>query len=107
MTVTFCEVFGDPAATLRVTGLGLTAKPVVLPLPIVRLTVKLKDPDAVFTVTVPVSVPVVKTDEFALTDMLPNCPSDACSQLCPEFVWTDTLLTCTATPLLRMLTGTD
>src|SRR5258706_136297 len=108
VTVTLFESFGDPAASLKLTGVGLVAKPVVLPLPIVRVAVKLNGPDAVFTVTVPVSLPPENTAAFALTNTLPKVPpTDACSQLCPEFVVTDTLLTCTAMPLLVMLTGTD
>src|SRR5713101_4261148 len=43
--VTFCDVVPDPAATLKVTGLGLAARPnPPPPVPTFRLTVKVVEP---------------------------------------------------------------
>ena len=53
VTDTFCELVVPPTEPLRVTTFGVTARPVVPPLPTVRLTTKLTVPDDVLMVTVP------------------------------------------------------
>jgi hypothetical protein len=49
----------DPAGALSVSGLGLADRPDVPPLPTVRLTVTDREPFGVFTVTVPMSLPLL------------------------------------------------
>src|SRR5438034_4250159 len=91
-----CELPG-----VRVTRLGLAARPNVLPT--ARVTGKLNDaPVVVLTKTIPVKVPE-RPLLFAFTGTNPATPGfEAESQFCPEV--TDTVLIVGATPFSRMLT---
>ena len=95
--LTFCCELPD----VRVTRLGLAARPNVLPT--ARVTGKLNDaPVVVLTKTIPVKVPE-RPLLFAFTCTKPATPGfEAESQFCPEV--TDTVLIVGATLFSRMLT---
>lgn len=74
VTAIFCDVTPAPNGTLRTIGLGLAISPDEPPEPTVRLTWKVTCPCAVFTNTVPVSLPENRADGFTLTSTVPVMP---------------------------------
>jgi hypothetical protein len=106
--LTGSDVEPVPVATVNVSGFGLADKPVVPPLPTVRLTVTGRLPFGVLIVTVPVSLPVLDVrfaGDTVICTLVPRFV--AASQGEKEFVDVDTLLIVWALPLKVIFTVCD
>src|SRR6266481_4355043 len=102
--VTCCDEELPPTAVLRMTGFGVATRPVVPPLPTVRLMGMVIGPDVVVTVSVAEYVPAVRFAPLILTLMVVPPQQSTISQDCPtaEFV---RLVTCVGNPLNAKVTS--
>jgi len=97
--LTGSDVEPAPVATVKVSGFGLAARPVVPPPPTVRFTVIDRLPFGVTTVTVPVSLPLPDVRFVGVTlicTLVPRFVAE--SQFEKVFVDVDTLVTVWAAP---------
>src|SRR5258708_5768415 len=101
--VTCCDEELPPTGVLRMTGFGVATRPVVPPLPTVRLIGKVSIPDIVVTVSVAVYVPAVRFAPLILTLRVVPPQQSTISQDCPtaEFVKP---VTCVGDPLNEKVT---